>query len=192
MFVKEIEDNLQLVLLTQNHAKELFALIDNNRQYLEKWMTWPPKTKSHEDTESFIKLCLSGLSENKELACGIEYHGRLVGVITLNEINQDLKKVIIGYWVSAECQGKGFITKSCKALIEYAFDKLGMTKIQIHVATENIPSQKVCERLGFHLEGTIKNSENLHGVIVDHNIYGLMKVDHPNTPIYSKKRLQLV
>jgi ribosomal-protein-serine acetyltransferase len=140
-------------------------------------MTWPPKTKSPEDTESFIKFCLTGLSENKELACGIQYNGRLVGVITLNEINQDLKKVIIGYWVSAEFQRQGFITKSCKALIEYAFDQLSMAKIQIHVATENIPSQKVCERLGFHLEGTIKNSENLHGKIVDHNIYGLMKVD---------------
>ena len=53
-----------------------------------------------------------------------------------------------------------------------------MEKIQIHVATENIPSQKICERLGFHLEGTIKNSENLHGKIVDHNIYGLMQFEH--------------
>lgn len=141
-------------------------------------MTWPPKTNSSKDTQSFIKSCLVGLSDNKEVACGIEYNHCLVGVITFNQINYDLKKAIIGYWVSEEYQGKGLITKSCKTLIEYAFEVLSMEKIQIHVATENIPSKKVCERLGFTLEGTIRNSESLHGKIVDHHIYGLIRHEY--------------
>ena len=173
MFTKELEGNLNLVLLTSVHGEELFELIDQNRRYLERWMVWPPNTKSSKDTKEFIKGCLVGLSDNKEMACGIECEGKLVGVATFNRIDHDLKKAIIGYWISEEQQGKGLITKSCNALIEYAFSSLGMEKIEISVASENIPSQKVCERLGFKLEGRISNSENLHGTIVDHHIYGL-------------------
>ncbi len=175
MFTKKIEQGLNLVLLSQRHAEELFKLVDENRKYLEKWMTWPPKTKCVKDAQNFIKTSLIGLSEDKELACGIEYNSELVGVITFNHIDHERKKVIVGYWISEKFQGHGFITKSCSALIEYAFNHLDMMKIETHVATENIPSQKVCERLGFQLEGTIRNSENLHGKIVDYNIYGLMK-----------------
>ena len=175
MFIKEIEKDLKLSLLTPNKAEELFNLVDKNREYLKNWMIWPPETKSSDDTRSFIKSTLIGLSEMKEMACGIEYEDNLVGVITFNKIDFSLKKVVIGYWVSEEYQGKGIITKSCLTLIDYAFNSLGMKKIEISVASENIPSQKICERLGFTLEGVIKNAENLHGNIVDHNIYGSMK-----------------
>ena len=178
MFTNKIEDKLRLVLLTQAHAKNLFTLIDQNRSYLEKWMVWPPKTKSSHDTKEFIKGCLIGLSENREMACGIEYEDDLVGVITFNLIDHNLKKVILGYWISDKYQGKGIITKSCNSMIDYAFKSLEVKKVEIRVASENIPSQRVCERLGFTLEGLIRNSENLHGTIVSHNIYGLTENEH--------------
>ncbi len=181
VFIKEIEKNLRLSLLTPNKAEELYNLVDKNREYLKKWMIWPPETKSPDDTKSFIKGALVGLSEMNEMACGIEYEGSLVGVITFNKIDSNLKKVVIGYWISEEYQGKGIITKSCFALINYAFSTLHMEKIEINVATKNVPSQKICEGLGFILEGVITNSENLHGNIVDHNIYGLAKIEHNKT-----------
>lgn len=178
MFINEIEDKLRLILLTQSHAEDLFNLIDQNRSYLGKWMVWPSKTKSSYDTKEFIKGCLIGLSENREMACGIEYEGDLVGVISFNLIDLNLKKVILGYWISDKYQGKGIISKSCHSLIGYAFKTLAIQKVEIRVASENIPSQRVCERLGFTLEGLIRNSENLHGTIVSHNIYGLTENEH--------------
>lgn len=178
MFNKVIEENLNLVLLTQIHAEELFNLVDGNREYLGKWMTWPPKTQQLADAQSFIKTSLIGLAEDEELACGIQYNGKIVGVITFNKIDYELKKVIIGYWIAEGFQGMGLITKSCHVFINYAFNQLNMMKIEVHVATQNIPSQRVCERLGFELEGTIRNAENLHDEIVDYNIYGLMIADY--------------
>ncbi len=174
MFSKVVEDKLSLQLLTQNDAEELFNLIDQNRSYLQQWMVWPPATKSADDTKKFIKTCLVGLAENTEMACGIKYDGQLIGVITYNVMDDQLKKVIIGYWISAEYQGRGIVTKSCRCLIDYAFTTLAMQKIEIRTASENLASQNICKRLGFKLEGSIRNSENLHGNIVSHHIYGLM------------------
>lgn len=105
----------------------------------------------------------------------IEYFNEIVGVTGYNTIHKDLKKVEIGYWLSSKQQGKGIITRSCNKLIQYAFNELDIEKVQISVAAENIKSRNVCERLGFKLEGIIKNSEKLHDKIVDHAVYGLYK-----------------
>lgn len=175
MFKKEVENNLNLVLLTPNHADELFELVENNREHLTKWMTWPPETTSSKDTGEFIRKSLVGLSNLEEIYFGIELNNKLVGVIAFNTISKKLRKVIIGYWISEDFQGKGIITKCCQFLINYAFDELDMDKIEIHIATENYPSQRVCERLGFKQEGTVHNAENLHGNIVNYNYYALFK-----------------
>lgn len=58
-------------------------------------------------------------------------------------------------------------------LIDIAFNKLDMEKVEISAATGNQSSRKVCERLHFTLEGIITRDENLNGRIVDHAIYGL-------------------
>lgn len=50
-----------------------------------------------------------------------------------------------------------------------------MERVQISVATENVPSRNICKRLGFAFEGAISNSENLNGRIVAHAIYSLSK-----------------
>ncbi len=178
MFIKTVDSEINLVLLDQSYSEPLFLLIDHNRKYLSEWMTWLNTTTSSKDVSEFIRSCLVGYASNSELACAIEYKDELVGVITFNKIISNLKKVLVGYWLSEDMQGKGIMTKCCRTMIQYAFSNLGMQKVEIHVATNNEPSIAICKRLGFHLEGTIRNSEKLNGVIVDYHYYGLMSSEY--------------
>ena len=75
--------------------------------------------------------------------------------------------------MSKDFQGKGIVTKSVLKFISYAFNQLDMEVVQISAAVGNTASRKVCDRLGFKLDGIIKNSENLNGRIVDHAVYSL-------------------
>lgn len=156
-------------------ATELFNLVDSDREYLNTWLPWPPSIKKIDDTKSFIKSSILDFAEGKSMVCAIEYREKIVGVVSYNKILNSLKKVEIGYWLSSKYRGKGIITKSVECLINYAFDRLGMEKVQIAVATKNYPSQNVCKRLGLKSEGVIKNFENLHGKIVDAIIYGICR-----------------
>ncbi len=173
MFRLEVDTEINLIFLQESLAEDLFGLIDSDREYLNKWLPWPSHTKTIEDSKSFIKNSIIKFAEGKSMICAIEYVGKIVGVVGYNSIVKEVKKVEIGYWISSQYQGKGIITRSCSRLIRYAFDELEFEKVQISVATENVASRKVCERLGLKLEGVIKNSENLHGNIVDHAIYGI-------------------
>lgn len=175
MFHQKIDKDLSLVLLQPIHAAELYALVYENKAYLSRWLLWPEKIKSEQDYVVFIKSTLMGLADSRSWVCGIEYRGRLAGVVGFNEINHHLKKAILGYWLAENLQGKGIINRSCLYLFDYAFKVLQLEKIEAHVATHNSASNGVCQRMGFQLEGTISFAEKLQGEFVDHHIYGLKR-----------------
>ena len=175
VFKLSVDSEIKLVFLTEVLAETLFKLVDSDRDHLSRWLPWPPYIKKVEDTSLFIKDSIVNFAEGRGMVCAIEYRGEIVGIISYNKILRSLKKVEIGYWLSSRYQGRGIITRSVEFLITYAFEQLEMEKVEIAAASENQPSRKVCERLGFKLEGIIKNSENLHGKLVDHAIYGIYK-----------------
>lgn len=175
MFTLEVEQGLKLVLIEQKFASQYFEIVNREREYLSQWLAWPPHANNEDFFLSFIRQSLNDYKDGKSLVCSMLYKDKLVGNISFNSINNELKKVEIGYWLSAEYQGNGIVTKSVSKLIEMAFTELNILKIQISVAVENQPSRKVCERLGFNLEGIITHAENLNGRVVDHAIYGLSR-----------------
>ena len=74
-------------------------------------------------------------------------------------------------------QGKGIITKSCKALIDYCFSDLQLNRIEIKCGTENFKSKTIPEKLNFTKEGVIREGELLYDKFIDLNLYSLLKTD---------------
>jgi ribosomal-protein-serine acetyltransferase len=85
------------------------------------------------------------------------------------------KKVTIGYWLGKDFQKNGVMSRSVKYLINYAFDKLKMHRIDIAAATENMKSRKIPEKFGFTQEGVSRESEWLNDHYVDNVWYGLLE-----------------
>ena len=175
VFKLNVDKQLDIVLVDPSFARSYYNIVQEERDYLGKWLVWPKYADSEEFFLSFVNKSLDDYENGKSLTCAIIYCDTLVGNISFNSISQELKKVEVGYWLSSKYQGKGIVTKSLSKLISYAFGPLNMDRVQISVATENLPSRNVCERLGFSFEGAISNSENLNGRIVDHAIYSLSK-----------------
>lgn len=175
MFSLDIDSQLKLSLVEKSMAARYFQIAATERAYLSQWLAWPPHAHDEQFFERFIQSSLHDYADGKSLVCAMIFQDQVVGNISFNKIDQQLKRVEIGYWLSADYQGKGIVTRSVAKLIELAFTKYEMEKVQISAAEKNQPSRKVAERLGFTLEGIISRDENLNGRIVDHAIYGLSK-----------------
>jgi len=63
----------------------------------------------------------------------------------------------IGYWVSVKHINKGIALEAAAALTKIAFEVEQMERVEIHCATENIYSQRIPQKLGFHLDGILRN-----------------------------------
>jgi ribosomal-protein-serine acetyltransferase len=55
VFSLKLDDGLELRLLEERHAEAVFAVVDQNRQYLRQWLPWLDVSVSADDTRSFIK-----------------------------------------------------------------------------------------------------------------------------------------
>ena len=77
----------------------------------------------------FIHKFLYDYADGKSMVCGIWFNDKLVRNASFNTINNELKKVEIGYWIKESAQGNGIITHVCKTLIEIAFNELKMQKV---------------------------------------------------------------
>jgi ribosomal-protein-serine acetyltransferase len=168
MFTVEIDSELKLALVEPSFAQKYLDIISTQREYFSRWLVWPLHAKSEDFFLDFIKKSLIEYAEGKGMVCAIIYKGELVGNISFNTINQNLK-------IGENHQGNGIIAGAVSKLIDVAFFSLGLEKVQISAATDNLPNRKICERLGMKLEGIISNHENLNGRIIDHAIYGLSK-----------------
>jgi ribosomal-protein-serine acetyltransferase len=177
LFSRVIDEEIKLSLVQESFATMYVELVKDNFSYLEKWLAWPPHCKSKLDFISFIRKSLHDYADGKSMVCGIWFNEKIVGNVSFNTINHELKKVEIGYWLIESVQGNGIMTRVCEKLIDIAFSELGMHKIEISAATENLASRAVCERLGMKLEGVISNAENLNGRMVEHAIYGLHRTE---------------
>jgi len=174
MFEFVVDDAVVLRLLEPRDAEQLFELTDSSRSYLREWLPWVDGTKNAEDTKSFIEMTKKQFASNNGFQAGIWYKGNLAGVIGFHGMNGANRSTSIGYWLGERYQGSGVMTKSCKALIEYAFRELKLNRVEIRCAEKNLRSRAIPERLGFINEGMIRETEWLYDHFVDHVVYGVL------------------
>lgn len=176
MFTHKLTDESELRPLETRHSEELFNLIDRNREYLREYLPWVDGTQSADDTRSFIKGQLHQHAENGTTVAGIWHLESIVGTVGLHTVG--VKCMEIGYWIGEEFQGKGLVTAACQALISHAFCDLGITRVEIRAEPRNKRSRAIPERLGFTLEGTLRQKGmNAAGDLIDLMMYSLLKDD---------------
>jgi ribosomal-protein-serine acetyltransferase len=177
MFTKDLGDGAHLALLEPHHAFEMFTLIDRNRAHLREWLPFVDGTRSAEDCKAFRKASLERFARDGSFDAGIFQDGVLTGVIGLHWIHAAHRSTSLGYWLGAEFQARGLMTRSVNAVVEHCFVNLGLNRVSSAAATLNLRSNAVLQRCGFTREGVSRDAEWLYDHFVDHNLYALLERD---------------
>lgn len=138
-----------------------------------QWLPFVSATQDISDTELAVREMIE--NQANSVTCSIFFQDSLVGLVGLKDCDFINKKTEIGYWLSEEQQHKGIVTKSCRTLINYAFNELDMHRIQLQAAVGNIKSQAVARRLGFTQEGRLRAAELHERGFVDLIIFSLLR-----------------
>lgn len=170
-----VTPEIELKNYSEAHAEELFALIHLNRSYLRQWITWVDRTQKVEHSLDFIRSGLQDQHDQKGLFLGIFKHDKLIGGIGMHAWNHEVKKAEIGYWLSKEETGKGILHQSAKVFIAFLFEKLLLNKIELHYFPANEKSAAVAKRLGFKVEGWLREHTLFNGQLQDIVVTGLLR-----------------
>ncbi len=102
---------------------------------------------------------------------------KVVGVTELLKINKQNKKAQTGSWINRKYWRKGYIIEAKIPVLDFAFNKLKLRKIETGARVENKASNEMQKKLGFKLEGKRRKALicKATGKIHDEYIYGLLK-----------------
>jgi RimJ/RimL family protein N-acetyltransferase len=63
----------------------------------------------------------------------------------------------VGYWVLPEHRGRGLTGRALRLLSEWALGAVGLMRLELLTNLDNIGSQQVALRCGYHFEGTLRS-----------------------------------
>lgn len=170
-----MDRGLELRMVTEDDRHKVFSTVDENRVHLRKWLPWIDASQSPRDYIQVIKIWRQEIEETVSMQLGIFYHGEFIGMCGFNSIDHNSKRVQMGYWVSAEYEGRGLIRQCVSALIEYGFNQMRLNRIEIICGKKNLRSRKLPEALGFTEEAVLKEYEYLYNHYHDCVMYRLLR-----------------
>ncbi|MCH1866691.1 GNAT family N-acetyltransferase [Nocardioides sp. CFH 31398] len=103
--------------------------------------------------------------------------GDFLGWLTLDGWDPTSRSASLGFCFVRRSWGRGVATEAVRALLDWAFGTLDLNRVQAEADTRNAPCRRVLEKLGFVLEGTLREDCVVDGVVSDSWVLGLLRRD---------------
>ncbi len=128
---------------------------------LKPWLPFVQTIPAIEDTEANIREAVANFILRTALRFLIfnKETNAFIGTTGFHNIDWDVRKLEIGYWIDSQHSGKGYMVEAIEQLTHYALEGLEMKRVEIRTDAENVKSRAIPERLGFRLEGILENED---------------------------------
>ena len=177
---------LQLRATRPAYAEGLWHAAERSLEELRPWLVWADGA-SIESIRRFMS------DTERAWRAGISWGFTIFvddlprGHVGLAKFTPELSSAEIGYWIATDMTGRGLMTEAAGAAVEFAFEDLGLHRIELRAAPENVNSVRVAEKLGFTREGLARSAcRGAHGWH-DVEIFGLLDTDPRVTGVIAER-----
>jgi ribosomal-protein-serine acetyltransferase len=170
------------VMLRSYEKRDIEETYKAVRESLTEMMPWLPfthKDYSIKETRAWIKQRPKEwkAGEAYELAVFSAADGAYLGGCGINRIDYGDWCANLGYWIRSTRSGNGFTPAAARLLAGWGFRELGLKRIEIVVATGNLRSQRVAEKVGAVREGIERNRITVGNKVYDAVMFSLIPTD---------------
>ena len=140
---------------------------------------WSDETQA----DRFLSRCRA-LSDNEagaRVAVERRDTGRFIGWIGLQHWDHDNRSANLGYVFAEYAWGQGYATEAGRALLEWGFDVMDLNRVSAQTDTRNEASARVLTKLGFTLEGILRENVIVDGEVSDDATYSLLRREWTST-----------
>ncbi|WP_223067740.1 GNAT family N-acetyltransferase [Paenibacillus caui] len=166
-------ERLILKSVTETAAPEVLEYIKRNKEFLEPWE--PRRDLSYYTLETQKRLLQDEARKMDDgqlfkvwiYTCG--ENSRLIGSAALSNIVKGVfESCHLGYKLDQSERNKGYMTEALGAVTGYAFNELGLHRIEANIMPRNEASFRTVRKLGFYEEGLAFKYLKINGVWEDH------------------------
>lgn len=131
---------------------------------LHLWMPWARECPTVADTETYVRQAYAKWVTREDFALFLYLKGTntFVGASGLHPKNWDVPRFEIGYWCRKRFEGQGYVTEAVRAITTLGFETFGARRLEIRCDSRNTRSRRVAERVGYRLEGELRNVDLGH------------------------------
>lgn len=181
-----MEIKTKRLLIKELKNKDDKDLVENaNDISVSRYLSIVPFPYKKKDAKWFINYCKKESKKNPRInyELGIEFKKELVGIIGLTKTDRFSGTAFIGFWIGKKFWRKGIVSEAAIAMINFAFKKLKLRRIDSEVYSENVPSRNLLKKLGFEEEGFRREKDRVKstGKVHDVYVFGLLKEDWKKT-----------
>jgi [ribosomal protein S5]-alanine N-acetyltransferase len=160
--------------LEESDAEALFE-IKSDPEVTMKYCLEPDE--SIEDTRIWVDKRLEDYTKRDVTywVFALKESDRAIGGCCFWNFDPTLRCAEIGYELHRAYWNKGFTSEALSAVLTYGFTGMDLHRIEALPLAFNTPSVKLLIKLGFRLEGTIRERVFFRGRFEDQLIFGLLK-----------------
>jgi RimJ/RimL family protein N-acetyltransferase len=165
---------IRLVPITDRHLPHLAELLDDPA--VQRFTRVPvPVPPGFERTwlDAYEQARQAGTREGFAIMDGDE----VLGVAVAPRIDADARTAELGYVVAPRARGRGVASEALRLLTNWAFETLGVIRIELLISPENAASRRVAERCGYVREGVLRSLYVKPGVREDTEIWSRLASD---------------
>ncbi|MFX0117299.1 MAG: GNAT family N-acetyltransferase [Candidatus Hodarchaeota archaeon] len=136
---------------------------------------------SLEDAYDFYEgWCNPGDSTRFRLIIVLKETHELIGTICYVNWSRNNRSAEIGYSLSPDYWGRGYMVEALQPLIQFGFEGMNLNRLEATTNIENNQSQRLLQRLGFKKEGVLRQKYYFNGRFSDEMIFSLLRDEWMN------------
>lgn len=160
--------------LSNDDVKEVFELRSNpdTMKFIPK-----PLLSNFEEALKHIKMINDSIDANTDINWAVTEKGnnKCIGIIGFHRTQPEHYRTELGYMITPEYWGKGYVTEGVKTILNYAFNELNFHSVEAVIDSRHTASEKVLLKCGFSKEAHFKENFYYNNEFTDTVIYSLLK-----------------
>ncbi|HJR79506.1 MAG TPA: GNAT family protein [Anaerolineales bacterium] len=175
--IELIDDEIVLRPFRFEDSTGLYQAVHESLKHLSPWMSWANESYTAATAREYITIARARWEERTLFAFAITCNDEILGGCTLSSIHSVYQYCNLGYWVRRSRHGQGIAGRAAKLAARFAFEKVGLVRVEIVIAVGNQASIRVAEKIGAHYEGLLLNRMVVGRSVYDAHMYSLIPSD---------------
>ncbi|ETK22418.1 MULTISPECIES: GNAT family N-acetyltransferase [Pseudomonas] len=163
---------LQLRELVAQDAQALFAIYRDTDSM--RWFGADPMTEISQAQALIETFTQWRTQPNPGTRWGLEFKGRLIGSCGLFKWNRGWNSCALACELAPDFRGQGLMSEALRGTLEWGFMQMHLHRVEALVHPHNHASRALLERLGFKVEGKLREAGFWNGQRHDLEVLGLL------------------